>query len=60
MIEVFAISRQKTIEAVLKNPLSGPSPQLLRKLTYSSPYPTPLPPTLASEEKGLLAKPFQE
>jgi hypothetical protein len=46
-------------EAVLKNPLLGPFPQSLRELTYSSPYPTPLPLTQASEEKGLLAKPFQ-
>ncbi len=27
-----------------KNPSSGPSPQPLKGLTYSSPYPTPLPP----------------
>ncbi len=27
-----------------KNPFLGPSPQPLEGLTYSSPYPTPLPP----------------
>jgi len=42
-----------------KNPLLGPSLQPLKGLTYSSPYPTPLPPIRASEEKGLVAKPFQ-
>ena len=42
-----------------KNPLLGPSPQPQRELTLSSPYPTPLPPTRASEEKGLSARPFQ-
>jgi HD superfamily phosphohydrolase len=46
-------------EAVLKNPSSGPSPQRIRELTYSSPYPTPLPPIRTSEEKGLLVRPFQ-
>jgi len=43
-----------------KNPLSGASLQSLKGLTYPSPYPTPLPPTRASEEKGLLVRPFQE
>jgi len=42
-----------------KNPLLGPSPQPQRELTLSSPYPTPLPPTQASEEKGPSARPFQ-
>ena len=43
-----------------ENPLLGLSPQRIKGLTYSSPYPTPLPPTPASEEKGPLARPFQE
>jgi len=42
-----------------KKSLIGTPLQPLKGLTYSSPYPTPLPPTPASEEKGPLAKPFQ-
>jgi hypothetical protein len=45
-------------EAVLKI-LIGTPLQPLKELTYSSPYPTPLPPTPVSEEKGLLVRPFQ-
>ncbi len=50
----------ETIRGCSKNPSSGLSPQPLKGLTYSSPYPTPLPPTRTSEEKGPLARPFQE
>jgi hypothetical protein len=32
--------------------LIGTVPPASKGLTYSSPYPTPLPPTMASEEKG--------
>jgi hypothetical protein len=40
-VALYNLRSFRGIEAVLKNPLSGPSPQLLRELTYSSPYPTP-------------------
>jgi len=38
----------KYSEAVLENP-SSKRPQPLREITYPSPYPTLLPPILASE-----------
>jgi len=56
---IFSLADYRAMRGCSKNPLSGSSLQPLKGLTYSSPYPTPLPPTLASEEKGLLAKPFQ-
>jgi len=46
-------------QGCFKNPLSGQS-QRIRELTYSSPYPTPLAPTMASEEKGLSVRLFRK
>ncbi len=51
-------NRVEVAEAVLKI-LIGTPLQPLKGLTYSSPYPTPLPPAQASEEKGPLAGPFR-
>jgi|GEM_PF-5095673 len=39
--------------------LIGTSPQSPGELTYSSPFPTLFLPTMTSEGKGPLAKPFQ-
>jgi hypothetical protein len=56
---IFSLADYCAMRGCSKNPLLGPSPQPLRELTYSSPYPTPLPPIWASEEKGPSARPFQ-
>jgi acyl-coenzyme A thioesterase PaaI-like protein len=57
---IFSLADYCAMRGCSKKSLIGTVPPSLPKgLTASSPYPTPLAPTLASEEKGLLVRPFQ-
>jgi len=59
LVELVSFKSSSTDVRLFKKIPHRDVPQPPRELTYSSPYPTPLPPTQVSEEKGLWVRPFR-